>query len=73
MANTYSQIHIQTVFAVQNRLSLINNEWKDRLYHYLTAILQNKGHKMLAIGGMPDHVHLFFGFRPDDSLSLLVQ
>lgn len=73
MANTYSQIHIQVVFAVQNRLSLIDNEWKDRLYHYMTAILQNRGHKMLAIGGMPDHIHLFFGFRPDDSLSLLIQ
>ena len=40
---------------------------------YMTALLQNKGHKMLAIGGMPDHVHFFFGFRPDDSLSLLIQ
>ena len=73
MANTYSQIHIQSVFAVQDRLSLIQDDWKDRLYHYMTAILQNKGHKMLAIGGMADHVHLFFGFRPDDSLSVLVQ
>ena len=73
MANTYSQIHIQTVFAVQDRMSLIKNEWKDRLYLYMTAILQNKGHKMLAIGGVADHVHLFFGFRPDDSLSVLVQ
>ena len=73
MANTYSQIHIQTVFAVQDRLSLIQDDWKDRLYHYMTAILQNKGHKMLAIGGIADHVHLFFGFRPDDSLSVLVQ
>jgi REP element-mobilizing transposase RayT len=39
----------------------------------MTAILQNKGHKMLAIGGVADHVHLFFGFRPEESLSLLVQ
>ncbi|MBP5797345.1 MAG: IS200/IS605 family transposase [Bacteroidales bacterium] len=73
MANTYSQIHIQTVFAVQDRLSLIRNEWKDRLSQYMTAVLQNKGHKMLAIGGMADHIHLFFGFRPEESLSLLVQ
>ena len=73
MANTYSQIHIQTVFAVQDRLSLIQNSWKDRLYLYMTAVLQNKGHKMLAIGGVADHIHLFFGFRPEESLSLLVQ
>jgi putative transposase len=40
MANTYTQIHIQTVFAVQNRHSLIGDEWKVELYKYITAIIQ---------------------------------
>jgi len=60
MANTYTQIHIQTVFAVQNRQSLISDEWKDDLYKYVTAIIQNNDHKMLQINGMPDHVHILF-------------
>ena len=73
MANTYTQIHIHTVFAVQNRISLINKEWQDRLFHYIVAIIQNHGHKVLSIGGMPDHVHVLFGFRPTQSLSELMQ
>jgi REP element-mobilizing transposase RayT len=73
MANTYTQIHIQTVFAVQNRQCLISPEWKIDLYKYIAGIVQNHNHKLLAINGMPDHLHVFFGFRPTQSLSELMQ
>ena len=73
MANTYTQIHIHTVFSVKNRSSLIKKEWQDRLYQYIIAIIHNHGHKVLSIGGMPDHIHLLFGFRPTQSLSELMQ
>ena len=73
MANTYTQLHFQTVFAVQNRVSLISKAWREELYQYITGIVQKNGHKMLAVGGMPDHVHLLFGMRPTQSLSDLMQ
>jgi putative transposase len=73
MSNTYTQIHIQCVMAVKYRLSLIQPEWKDQLQKYITSIVQNHGHKMLAINNMPDHLHLFFGFRPTQSLSDLMR
>ncbi|HYG18895.1 MAG TPA: IS200/IS605 family transposase [Ohtaekwangia sp.] len=73
MANTYTQIHIQAVFVVQNRACIIHPAWKEELYKYISGIVQNNKHKMLAINGMPDHVHLFFGFRPSQSLSDLMQ
>ena len=73
MANTYTQIHIQTVFAVQHRKCLIDNNWKHDLYKYITGIVQNHDHKMLQINGMPDHLHLFFGMRPTQSLSNLMK
>ncbi|MDR0546343.1 MAG: IS200/IS605 family transposase [Dysgonamonadaceae bacterium] len=73
MANTFTQIHIHTVFAVQNRMSLINKSWQERLYQYIIAIIQKRGHKVLAIGGMSDHVHILFGFRPTQTLSNLIQ
>jgi len=73
MANTYTQIHIQTVFAVQNRQSLIIDDWKDDLYKYITAIIQNNDHKLLQINGMPDHLHILFGMRPVQSLSDLMK
>lgn len=73
MANTYTQIHIQVVFAVQNRRSLIAPVWKEELYRYITSIVQTPGHKMLRINGMPDHLHILFGMRPTQALSDLVQ
>jgi len=73
MANTYTQIHIQTVFAVQNRASLIAPEWKDELFKYITAVIQNGGHKLLCVNGVADHIHILFGMRPTQALSELMQ
>ena len=73
MSNTYTQIHIHAVFAVQNRISLISKLWEERLYQYITGIIQHKNHKLLAINGMSDHVHILFGMRPTQSLSDLMQ
>jgi len=73
MANTYTQIHIQAVFAVQNRECIIGNSWKDELYKYISGILQSNSHKLLAINGMPDHIHILFGLRPSQSISDLMQ
>ena len=73
MANTYTQIHIQAVFAVQNRRSLIKPEWKNDLYKYITGIIQAYDHKVLQINGMPDHIHIFFGMRPTQSISDLMK
>jgi len=73
MANTFTQIHIQAVFTVQNRCCIIGKSWKDELYKYITGIIQNHRHKVLAINGMPDHIHVLFGMRPTQSLSDLMQ
>jgi putative transposase len=71
--STYSQIYIQVVFAVRGRASLINAEWEERLYRYITGIVQNKGQKMLAINGMPNHIHMLIGIKPSCCLSDLVR
>jgi len=73
MAKTYTQIHIHTIFAVKKRACLIQKEWKDELYKYITGIIQAQDHKLLAINGMPDHLHIFFGMRPVQSLSHLIE
>lgn len=73
MANTYTQIHIHAIFAVQNRQSLISNKWNEELYKYITGIVKKQGHKMLQINGMPDHIHIFFGMRLVQSLSDLLK
>ena len=73
MANTYTQIHIQAVFAVQNRECIIRNSWKEELYKYISGIMQSNNHKLLSINGMPDYIHILFGYRPSQSLADLMQ
>ena len=73
MANTYTQIHIQFVFAVKYRTATIHSSWKVELYKYITVIIQHHKHKLIAINGMADHIHILVGMRPTQSTSDLMQ
>jgi putative transposase len=73
MANTFTQIYLQLIFAVQNRASLIRPEWKDELYKYITGIVQKNNQKLIAINGTPNHVHVFIGYKPFQLIPDLLQ
>jgi len=73
MANTYTQIYLHVVFAVEGRQSLITLEHNDELQKYVTGIVTAQRHKLIAINNMPDHLHLLVGLRPDAMLSDLVR
>lgn len=73
MANTYTQAYFHLVFAVKNRRALIDKKWKDELEKYITAIIQNNGHKLIAIGSMPDHIHIFIGYKISQRIPDLVE
>lgn len=73
MPGTYSQIYIQSVFAVKGRKNLINKDWKEDLYKYIAGIIKGKDQKPIIINGMPDHVHVFFGLRPAMAISDLIR
>jgi len=73
MANTYTQLHIQYVFAVKYRRALIEKAWKEELHKYITGIFQENDHKMLQINSMPDHIHILTGLSPLQSISSIIQ
>ena len=73
MANTYTQIYIHVVFAVQARESLIKAEWREYLFKYIAGILKNHKIKLIAIGGVEDHLHILFGMSPTIALSDLIR
>ncbi len=73
MANTYTQLTFQVVFAVHKRENVIDRSWRDELHKYISGIITNEGLKSLAVGGWSDHVHLFFGMPPTKSLSDVVR
>jgi putative transposase len=73
LANTYTQIYIQVVFAVQGRQNLIKPNHKEELCQYITGIIRNQGQKLIAINGMPDHLHVLIGMKPNIALSDMIR
>ncbi|GEM55441.1 transposase [Flavobacterium branchiophilum] len=73
MANTYSQIYIQIVFAVKGRQNLIMKENREELHKFITGIVTNREQKLLSIFAMSDHVHILVGLKPNISISDLVR
>ncbi|MCE1200159.1 MAG: IS200/IS605 family transposase [Marinilabiliales bacterium] len=73
MADTFTQIYIQVVFAVKGRNSLIHPTWEERLHQYIAGIVRCKKQKMIAINGTPDHIHFFIGMNPKCCLSDLIR
>ncbi len=69
MPNTYTQIYVQIVFAVQGRQNLITENNREKLGKYICGIVSNKKSKSLAIFCNPDHTHLLIGLHPSVSIS----
>ena len=71
--NNYIQVYVHCIFAVKYREAVIAPAWEERLHQYITGIAQNNGHKMLAINSVPDHLHLFVGLNPNQSVSEMMR
>lgn len=73
MANSYTQIYLQLVFSPYRRENVIPVKHKEELNKYTTGIIQAHKHKLLAINFMRDHVHIFIGYKPSQSLPDLLR
>lgn len=73
MADTFTQIYIQVVFAVKNRSCLIQPDWENELFKYISGIIKGKEQKSIIVNGMPNHVHLFVGLKPTIAVSDLIR
>jgi putative transposase len=73
MANTYSQIYIQVVFAVKRRENILQNPWRAEVFKYMAGIINAKNQKSIIVNGVTDHVHLFIGLKPTMLISDLVR
>jgi len=69
MANTYTQLNIQLVFAVKGRDSLLKKSFRYELFMYISGILKEINQFPLAVNGYLDHVHVFFELNPNNSVS----
>ncbi len=65
MANTYTQLLVQLVFAVKGRQSLITESIREPVQKYICGIITNNGCKPLAIYCNPDHIHISYSKESD--------
>ncbi len=63
MANTYTQIYIQLIFAVKRRENKISEEIREEIEKYICGIFNHKKQSVLAIYANPDHIHIFFCYK----------
>lgn len=73
MANTYSRLYAMVVFAVMGRSNALKSDFREELFKFITGIVKNKGQKLMAIGGVEDHIHILLSYQPDIALSDLVR
>ena len=73
MANTFSKVYLHIVFSVKGRQNLIHKKWEDELHKYICGIVDGKDHKIYAIGGVADHIHILVSIRPNILISNLVR
>lgn len=73
MANTYTQLYIQLVFAVYKRKCLIHPTFRERVEKYICGIISQEKCKPLAIYCNPDHTHVLVGIHPAVSVSNLAK
>ncbi len=72
MANTYTELFVQMIFAVTNRQNLIIEPYREELQKYMTGIVSQKNQKLISIYCNPDHTHVFASMKPDKSVASLV-
>jgi Transposase and inactivated derivatives len=71
--HTFTSIVIHCVWATKNRGPYLTSVLHERLWPYLGGIARENGMKMLAIGGVSDHVHLLISIPPKLAVSKAVQ
>jgi REP element-mobilizing transposase RayT len=73
MANTFSQVYVQCVFAVKYRDAIIRKEWRQALLGVIGNLINETGCKTIIVNGVEDHVHCFVGLKPILSISELMK
>jgi len=73
MPQSLTCLHSHIVFSTKNRQCLIADSLKQRLYDYMGGIIANEKGKLIAAGGIADHVHLLAQIHAQSAVADLVR
>jgi REP element-mobilizing transposase RayT len=52
---------------------MIEPDLRERLYPFMGGIVRDRGASLIAIGGMPDHVHMLVRMGPENSTAEIMR
>jgi len=73
MPQSFVSLHCHLVFSTKNREPLIRPSWSPRLYQYIGGIVRGQSGRLIAAGGMADHVHLLVSMGKTRAVADLVR
>ncbi|NJN22555.1 MAG: IS200/IS605 family transposase [Leptolyngbya sp. RL_3_1] len=73
MRRNFTQLYVHLVWATWDRLPLITPEIQEPIYNVIAYECEQMGCRLVAIGGIEDHVHVLAGFPPNLAISDLVK
>ena len=73
MPQSLSRILIHLVFSTKNRERILSQMIQTELHPYLAGVLDNIQCPSLQVGGVEDHVHLFFGLSRTRTIAEIVE
>jgi len=57
MSGKYLSLLVHFTWSTKGRQPYLKTDMRDDLYSYIGGIMKNKRAKLIAAGGMPDHIH----------------
>jgi putative transposase len=73
MASSLVKILLHIVFSTRKRVRFIDAGLQADLYPYMAALLRQRNASLIALGGMPDHVHILLRMKASHKLCDLVR
>ena len=73
LRRNYVQVTLHLVWNTKNRLPMIRADREEELYRCIVSEARKAGAEVLAINGMPDHVHVLLLFPTTIGIGMLVK
>lgn len=69
---SFTRLSYHIVFSAKYRKRVINQSFRERLFHYIGGIVRELSGSLTEIGGVEDHIHILAGLQPTIALSKFV-
>jgi putative transposase len=73
MAGSFTALYYHCVFSTKNREPLVTPELQPRLYDYVGGLTHKRESRLLACGGVEDHIHLLVSMSKELSVPMFLR